>query len=198
MSADECLWQSTRNLLNAQENLNKLFEAFDRLTIREAGLVVEFNSQDKSARDWVEPSWNCYYDVRGNRKANASAIGALTIAIQLTCDHGEGPEWSFGKRAKVVVGYSAKQEDWWEFGTTVPNAAGYLDEVCTPNETHWSGSYGGRDAWVFAVPLDMLTSTDAVDKYIKEPVHRILRGEAPTNVLGKEGVREGLCIPPQG
>lgn len=195
MNADASLWQSARNILDAEDNLNKLFDAMDGVTTSELDLVIEYNDQDKSNGEWSQPVWNLYYDVKKSSRSNARAIGSLTIALQLTCDDPD-LQWEHGKRAKVVVGYSDARDDWWEFNVTHPNAGGEdLYEHCKASDTHWSGSFDGVAAWVYAVPLDVLTSTDAVEKYITEPVHAILRGKDRNEVLS--GIREGICAPPQ-
>ncbi|MFV0369607.1 MAG: hypothetical protein ACK5KM_14230 [Hyphomicrobiaceae bacterium] len=195
MNADASLWQSARNILSAQDNLNKLFESIDCVTTTKTDLVIEFNWADKSNEDWLQPVWNQYYDVKKSSRSNARATGSLTIAIQLTCDD-TGAQWEHGRRAKVVVGYSDARDDFWAFDVTHPNAGGEIDEYCKANNTHWSGTYDkGIASWVYAVPLDVLTSTDAVEKYIKEPNHKILRGEERNEVLS--GIRDALCVPPQ-
>lgn len=195
---DARIWQSAWNISQAQENLNKLFEAFDLIECRHQGLVIEFDDADECEGEFIQPVWNAYYTVKRKTRSNAKVEGWITLAIQLTCDEGKEASWVFGKRAKVLVGYNPGRdfECAWEFNAGAPNAAGYCDD-CEANETHWTFDDDGAISWFYALPLDEMTSVEAVKKLIVAPLHEILKAEEsqdPTGVL--QGIGLHLCQPP--
>ena len=192
---DACIWQSAWNIQQAQANLNKLFEAFDCIECQNPGLVIECDDSDECQGEFIQPVWNAYYSIKRSARANARVVGWVTLAIQLTCDEGVEASWVFGKRAKVLVGYSPERdfEYAWEFDTGTPNAAGYCDD-CAANETHWTFDDDGAISWFYALPLDQMTNSAAVREYIAGPLHRILAGGDPTEVLNE--IRDALCLPP--
>ena len=193
---DACIWQSAWNILQAQANLNKLFEAFDKIECWNPGLVIECDDADECEGEFIQPVWNAYYSVKKSARANARVVGWVTLAIQLTCAEGVEAEWIFGKRAKILVGYSPLRsfDDAWVFDTDSPNSAGYHED-CEISETHWNlDEEGGLTSWFYALPLDQMTSTEAVQKYIVEPLHRILAGHGLTQVL--DAISAKICLPP--
>nr|WP_013496753.1 hypothetical protein [Paracoccus aminophilus]ADF47142.1 hypothetical protein [Paracoccus aminophilus JCM 7686] len=117
---DSILWQSARNLLDAQENLNKLFHAFGHIECSTPDLEIEELDVEGSDEDFIQPVWNIYFAHRRSARANAKTRGIVTIAIQLTSDQGTEADWADGKRSKVIVGYSignSLDEDAWFFST---------------------------------------------------------------------------------
>lgn len=195
MNPDACIWQSAQNILQAQTNLDKLFFAFNLIQRRDNGVAIEFDEIDKPADVFIQPAWNIYYRVKGNLRKNAKTAGWVTLAVQLTCDEGVEAQWDFGRRAKVLVGYSSfsDSESRWIFDTKSPNAAGYYKD-CETNETHWT-YHEGTLSWFYALPLDQMTSTADVRKYIMQPVHKILGGADRAGVLAD--ISDALCLPPR-
>ena len=199
MKIDACIWQSAFNILQAQENLNKLFEAFDLIECQGADFVIKAEDADDCEGDFIQPVWNAYYSVRRSRRKNAKVDGWVTLAIQLTCSEGVEADWDFGKRAKVLVGYSPLRsfEDAWGFDADSPNSAGYRED-CEITETYWRID-DGKDgvSWFYSIPLDEMTSVDAVRKLIVDPLHEILQSSDPQkpNVVLKR-IEGHLCRPP--
>lgn len=200
---DAILWQSARNLLDAQENLNKLFEAFWQVECSDTGLKIEELDQDASDADFFQPVWNSYFLHRRNTRANGKAQGVVTIAIQLTADEGTEADWADGKRSKVIVGYSFSSElpDAWEFTTDAPNEAGYSED-CVAERRFWRPADNEDKSWFYALPLDLLTNTKRVRELVVTPVHEILRAGPVDNFIGKVDaslvkIEASLCLPPQ-
>ena len=198
---DTILWQSARNLLDSQENFHKLYAAFYQLECGGDGLTIEWSSEEDSGGDFFKPVWNTYYDHFGSARANAKLEGIVTIALQLTADEGTEADWPYGKRSKVLVGYSGKisLEDPWGFTTSSPNQAGYF-EGCVARELLWYMEYD-KGSWFYAVPLDLLTSTSRVRELIVAPVHEILCG-GTEDVFGLVDaslakIKDSLCLPPK-
>lgn len=192
---DAILWQSAQNLFRAQENLNKLFEAFSLVECSDADLTIEEEDADGPDEEFLQPLWNCFYLVKRSNRKNAKVLGVLTLAIQLTSEEGNEGEWTHGRRAKVLVGYStdAAVENAWEFTTDFPNQAGYAEE-CISDGHHWTVDDRGNSSWFYAIPLDHLVGTQEVREMIVKPVHKILRSG---NVgEGLETIGNKLCPPP--
>lgn len=200
---DAILWQSARNLLDAQDNLNKLYDAFSQIECSDADPKIEANDEDESNSDFIQPVWNAYFRHRKNTRANGKTRGFVTIAIQLTADEGTEADWAHGKRSKVLVGYSCSSDDQdaWEFTTGAPNEAGYM-EYCVAEQRFWRSEDYDDESWFYAVPLNLLTSTKRVRELIVAPVHEILRGEPVEDFIGKVDaslikIEASLCLPPQ-
>jgi len=203
MSASEALWQSARNLLDAQVNLDKLYESFDRVEVDEpgkGGLIIEYDDYTYEGGDWVKPVWNVFYKVTerqkvGKKRETKKGLGYITLAIQLTSDPGHGDDWEFGRRAKVLVGYSPspKLDDWWEFDTANPDGAGECEDG-NPQGNLWTHDED-KGSWFYAVKLDALNSTEAVDECLVNPLRALINGDAPEKVL--DPIKDKLCIPPQ-
>lgn len=192
---DSCIWQSVQNILQAQVNLEKLFDAFDCVECFADDLAIEWDDSDGRKGALIQPAWNIYFTVKKRNPRNFKTVGWITIAIQLTCSEGREAEWEFGKRSKVLVGYSHGRdfEYAWEFDAESPNAAGYC-EGCVADGCHWKFDDEDKTSWFYGVPLDFLTSTDAVRKYVAEPLHKIIRGSELEDVL--KDIQEQLCPPP--
>ena len=195
---DACIWQSAWNIQQAQENLNKLFEGFDLIECRQQGLVIEFDNSDECEGEFIQPVWNAYYTVKRKTRSNAKVEGWITLAIQLTCTQGVEADWEFGKRAKVLVGYCplGSFNDAWGFDIDSPNSAGYYED-CELRQTYWAMVDRKTVSWFYALPLDQMTSVEAVKKLIVAPLHEILKAEEPqepTDVL--QGIGQHLCQPP--
>lgn len=199
---DAILWQSARNLLDAQENLNKLFDAFWLVECSDRDLKIEELEYDRPGGDFLQPVWNSFF-LHRNTRANGKSKGIVTIAIQLTADEGTEADWADGKRSKVIVGYSTGivMQDAWAFTTDGPNEAGYM-ENCVVEQRFWRPKDKEDESWFYAVPLDFLTSTKCVQKLVVDPVHEILRGGPLDDVFEKVDaslarVEASLCLPPQ-
>lgn len=202
MSASEALWQSARNLMDAQLNLDKLYEAFDRVEVDKpgrGGLIIELEDYDYEGGDWVRPVWNVFYKVTERRKVGKKSetkkgLGYITLAIQLTCDPGHGGNWEFGRQAKVLAGYcpSAESDGGWEFGSGHPDGAGRC-EGWSPRGKLWVHNEDNR-SWFYAVQLDALDSVEAVDECLVNPLRGLIKDGAPEEVLGP--IKDKLCIPP--
>ena len=196
---DACIWQSAWNIWQAQENLNRLFDAFDLVECSHQGLVIEFYESDECDGEFIQPVWNAYYSIKRSKRKNAKIEGWVTLAIQITCSEGVESDWDFGKRAKVLVGFSPLRSfgEAWEFDTDSPNSAGYRDD-CEVTKSHWTLEEGrGVVSWFYAIPLDQMTSVEAVKKLIVAPLHNILKAEEPqdpTDIL--QGIGQHLCQPP--
>jgi hypothetical protein len=198
MGIDEIIWQSAQNILRAQENLDKLFNAFRLVETMDSDLAIVEASADAAEEDFLKPVWNLYFFVKRSDRANAKTEGVLTLAIQLTSDEGDEADWKHGKRAKALIGYSAGRslEDAWEFDSDAPNAAGYCRNWLA-KARHWAIQDEDVDdpSWFYALPLDRLTNATAVRDLIVAPVREILRGGKVDDVLAK--IEEALCPPPQ-
>lgn len=195
MTTDEAIWQSAQNLLKSSKNLDKLWESFDAIICNiPKELVVEFDDCAAENNEWLYPVWEKYCKVKQAPNGKMKGTGWITLAIQLTCTIGIEGDWSHGRRAKVLVGYSPRKDfdDAWEFDSDNPNSAGYVED-CVTGDYRWIHSDEKR--WFFAVPLDVLTGTEEVEACIASPMHRILRGEDPDEVL-KE-ISASLCLPPR-
>ncbi|MFC5738629.1 hypothetical protein [Sinirhodobacter huangdaonensis] len=199
---DAILWQSARNLLDAQENLNKLFKAFWLVECSGEDPKIEELEYDRSSGDFLQPVWNSFF-LHRNTRANGKAKGIVTIAIQLTADEGTEADWADGKRSKVIVGYSTGivRQDAWAFTTDGPNEAGYM-ENCVAEQRFWRPEDKEDESWFYAVPLDFLTSTERVRELVVAPVREILRGGPLDDVFEKVDaslakVEASLCLPPQ-
>ncbi|WP_226628152.1 hypothetical protein [Alloyangia pacifica] len=197
------LWQSARNLLDAQENLNKLYDAFWQIECSDTDLKIEAFDEDESVSDFIQPVWNTYFRHRRNTRANSKTRGFVTIAIQLTADEGTEADWAYGKRSKVIVGYSIGSEgqDKWEFTTDALNEAGYT-EYCVAEQRFWRPEDNEDKSWFYAVPLDLLTNTKRVRELVVAPVHEILRGGPVDDFIAKVDaslvkIEASLCLPPQ-
>lgn len=197
------LWQSARNLLDAQANLNKLFEAFWQIECSDAGLRIEELDQDGSDEDFIQPVWNCYFVHRRNTRANSRAKGIVTISIQLTADEGNEAYWTDGRRSKVFIGYSTgiNVDEAWVFRKDSPNEAGYAEE-CIAELRFWRPEDSEDESWFYAVPLDLLTDTRRVRELVVAPVHEILRDGTVDGVFEKVDaslvkIEASLCRPPQ-
>jgi len=202
-SADAILWQSARNLLDAQGNLYKLCEAFWQIECSDNSLHIEDFDQDASNEDFFQPVWNYFFRHRRNGRANAKTLGVVTIALQLTADEGAEANWIYGKRSKILVGYAAvnNTNESWNFHTAAPNEAGYCQD-CVAEGFFWRDESSNSLDWFYAVPLDLLTSTQCVRKLVVEPLHDILRAipngnayEIVANSLAN--IKDYLCQPPQ-
>ena len=194
MTADEAIWQSAQNLLRSSDNLDKLWKAFDVIECKEKQLVIEYGDAGSENSGWIYPVWEAYYKVRQAPNGNMKDTGWIRLAIKLTCEVGVEGDWQHGKRAKVLAGYAPFKslDHAWGFDTEDPNSSGYCEE-CITDEYRWLHS--DEASWFFAVPLDVLTSTDAVEAYIAKPMQRIVQGEDPNVVLRE--IRENLCLPPR-
>ncbi|MBQ4823859.1 hypothetical protein J4729_04755 [Leisingera sp. HS039] len=199
---DAILWQSARNLLDAQENLNKLYEAFWQVECSDSGLKIEELEEDGSDGEFLQPVWNTYFVHRRNARSNSKAKGIVTIAIQLTADEGTESDWADGKRSKVIVGYwpNGMDDGAWVFTTDGPNDAGYCEEWVAERR-FWRREDTEDKSWFYAVPLNLLTDTKCVRELIVAPVHEILRA-GPGDVFSKVDdslakVEASLCLPPQ-
>lgn len=192
---DTILWQSAQNLLRAQDNLNKLLEAFSLVECSDADLTIEEEDADGPDEEFLQPLWNCFYLVKRSNRKNAKVLGVLTLAIQLTSEEGDEGEWTHGRRAKVLVGYSndAAVENAWEFTTDFPNQTGCAQE-CISNGLHWTVDDPINSSWFYAIPLDHLIGTQEVRELIVKPVHKILRSGNVGEGLTKIGNK--LCPPP--
>lgn len=200
---DTILWQSARNLLDAQENLNKLFEAFWQVECSNTDLKIEEHYEDESNGEFLQPVWNSYFIHRRTTRSNSKAKGIVTIAIQLTSDEGTEADWADGKRSKVLVGYSTGVvvDEAWIFATDSPNEAGYCED-CVANRRFWCAADNEDESWFYAVPLDLLTDTERVRKLIVAPVHEILCSGPVDDIFKKVDASLGkietsLCLPPQ-
>lgn len=201
-SPDTILWQSARNLLDAQENLNKLYDAFWQVECSDTGLILEELESDVSDEDFFQPVWNTYFLHRRATRSNGKREGIVTIAVQLTADEGTEADWPDGKRSKVFVGYSAHiglENAWW-FTTDGPNQAGYCEE-CVAERRFWRPEDNGDNSWFYAVPLDLLTDTKRVRELIVAPLHEILRS-GKVDGFGKVDaclakIEASLCLPPR-
>ena len=200
---DAILWQSARNLLDSQENLNKLFDAFWQIECSDMGLRIEKLEWDVFELNVLRPVWNSYFLHRRNTRANGKAQGIVTIAIQLTADEGTEADWADGKRSKVIVGYSTGivMDYAWEFTTDGPNEAGHTKD-CVAERRFWRSEDNEDESWFYAVPLDLLTDTKRVRELVVAPVHEILRGGSVGDFIGKvdaclEKIEASLCLPPQ-
>ncbi|WP_010140773.1 hypothetical protein [Oceanicola sp. S124] len=127
----------------------------------------------------------------------------MTIAIQLTADEGTEADWVYGKRSKVIVGYSIGNEiqDAWEFTTDAVNEAGQT-EYCVAEQRFWRPEDNEDKSWFYAVPLDFLTSTKRVRELVVAPAHEILRGGPVNDFIAKVDaslakIEASLCLPPQ-
>jgi len=189
------LWQSAKNILQTQDNLNKLFAAFSLVECREANLVIEEEAEDEALGEFFQPTWNYYFLVRSSMRKNAKVTGSITIAIQLTSTEVKEGDWVHGKCAKVLVGYSPFPglDNAWEFHADAPNAAGLCDS-CMNTSTHWVEKDTDESSWFYAIPLDKLTSTTQVRELIVKPVHEILSGRQAAEVLRHNS--KSLCLPP--
>ena len=194
-NVSEAVWQSARNLLDCQVNLDKLCEAFDKVECEDDDLIIEFGDEDPVQDCWVLPVWNRYYKVSQRPKGRKKCVGWITLAIQLTCDERVNGQWAHAHHAKVIAGYSASRnyDEAWEFETAAPNSAGICTD-CTIMDHHWLYD-GDNKSWFFAVPLDVVTSADNVEEYLARPLLRLIRGESFDYVLG--GIKDKLCIPPK-
>ncbi|NCT12122.1 MAG: hypothetical protein GW767_05140 [Rhodobacterales bacterium] len=195
---DACIWQSAWNIWQAQENLNKLFEALDLIECQQQNLVIECEDSDECEGEFIQPVWNAYYSVKRSMRRNARVEGWITLAIQLTCKEGNEADWEFGKRAKVLVGYCPLRsfDDAWGFDVDSPNSSGYSEDAVA-TATHWTLEEGdGRTSWFYALPLDQMTDTARIRQYIVEPLQTILTGEDGLEQVLNE-IRGVLCIPPQ-
>ncbi|SHF45463.1 hypothetical protein SAMN05444279_1515 [Ruegeria intermedia] len=200
MSASEALWQSARNLLDSQVNLDKLYNEFDRVELSEDDLIIENDDYTYDGGDWVRPVWNAYYKVserrKNGKKQSKKEKGYITLAIQLTSDPGHGDDWEFGRQAKVLAGYcpSAESDGGWEFGSGHPDGAGRC-EGWSPRGKLWVRGKDDR-SWFYAVQLDALDSVEAVDECLVNPLRALIKKDGtPEEVLGP--IKDKLCIPPQ-
>jgi hypothetical protein len=195
---DAYIWQSAWNIWQAQENLDKLFNAFDLIECSREGLKIEYDSSDECECEFIQPVWNAYYSVKRHKRRDARITGWITLATQLTCNEGVEADWEFGKRAKVLVGYSPFRggDDSWKFDVDSPNSAGY-SKLGVGMATHWQlEEENGSISWFYALPLDQMTGTAEVRRYIAEPLQNILTGNgSPEQVLNE--IRGALCIPPR-
>ena len=196
---NEAVWQSARNLLDCQVNLNNLCEAFDEVECDDGDLIIEFEGDDEGSVDWVCPVWNTYYKVSKRPRKKKAGAGWITLAIQLTCDEGINEnldgEWAHAHHAKVIAGYSPSKNwsDAWEFDTGAPNSAGIYTD-CITKDYHWVWEDDKKYGF-FAVPLDVLTIMDNVRAFLAEPLHHLASGGSFEDVLG--GIKDKLCIPPR-
>jgi len=192
---DAILWQSAQNILRAQGNLDKLFEAFSLVECSNTDLTIEDVCADGADDQFLQPVWNCFFVVKRSNRKNAKVAGVLTMAIQLTSEEGNEGEWTHGRRAKVLVGYSpyADVENAWNFTTSSPNQGGYV-EKCISSGRHWTIGDQSDSSWFYAVPLDHLIGTREVRELIVKPVHKILRSNTVDEGLAT--IAEKLCLPP--
>lgn len=192
MEIGKTLWQSARNIQDSSLNLDLLWEALAPPSVDPAGRIIEHQSSDDDC-DWVSPFRNRYYNVRENSKKR-KANGSVTLAIQLTSNE-VGNSWAFGKVAKVLAAYSPHGDDHWEFDAANPDTAGNCEDgpswVC--EEFRWVDPDGG--GWFFAVPLDALNSTNAVEDYVIQPLLHLIAGRPPAEVFW--GIEDKVCRPPQ-
>ncbi|AFO86746.1 hypothetical protein D1821_03730 [Phaeobacter inhibens] len=193
---DSTLWQSAQNIQSSQQNLNKLYNAFALIECSCSDLAIEIADEDATDGDFLQAVWNCYFYVKRSNRANAKITGTLTLAIQLTSDEGGEIDWEHGKRAKVLVGYTANPsiENAWVFLTDAPNTAGYHED-CVPHSLHWTMDDFSDPSWFYALPLDQLTNASAVRELIVTPVHDVLRGGNVEEELLK--IEKALCQPPK-
>lgn len=201
MCADACIWQSAFNILQSQENLEKLFEALDLVECQTDDLVIEVRNADDAEDEFIQPVRNAFYAIRRPSLGNRRIVGRITLAIQLTCEEGGELDWEFGKRAKALVGYSENpgMSYAWKFHAGEPNSAGYV-ENCRAEGTFWRFYEDDEQAndWFYAIPLDELTSTGSVRRLIVDPLHNILRSDNPQNPAGElTRIERHLCRPPQ-
>jgi hypothetical protein len=201
--SDAILWQSARNLLDAQENLNKLLDAFWQIESSDSALRIEYFDQDVPDKDFLQPVWNFYFLHRRNTRANGKPLGIVTIGIQLTSDEGTEAVWQYGKRSKVLVGYStsAQVDSAWKFATNNPNQAGY-HASCVHERRFWRWEGIDNFDWFYGVPLDLLTDTKRVQELVITPVHEILccgsAGDVVSNIdVALAKIESKLCLPPQ-
>ncbi|MDO5704176.1 MAG: hypothetical protein Q4G49_03765 [Paracoccus sp. (in: a-proteobacteria)] len=187
------IWQSVRNLLDSTNNLEQLWEEFDRIECDDDDLRIDFDSESIDKNTWVTLAREAYYAVRTRPSRNMRHTGWITLAIQLASEEDETSRWSHHKQSKVLVGYSVYPEPGgaWQFDSTSPDANGYCDE-CITDKYRW---HHEDKSWFYAVPLDMLDSRDAVLNYIVGPTHALIRDEDAETVLGP--IRDNLCLPPQ-
>lgn len=193
MTADRAIWQSAQNLLVSGGNLDKLWESLDVILCKERDLIIEYESEDSYNLGWLDPVCNAYYKVQQRPKGRIAHTGWITLSIQLTCVDENKGDWQNGKRAKVLAGYSpySSFDDAWGFDSNSPNSSGMFED-CKAQDLFWI--HEDNKSWFFAVPLDELTSTNAVETLIVEPMRRIIRGETADKVLGP--IRDRMCLPP--
>lgn len=191
MTLSETIWKSAQNLLASQANLDKLFDAFDAIECVQTDLEIKWDDSDFVVGDWVRPVWAAYYKVRQRPKKKLVDSGWITIAIQLTSDEGLGG-WEHGKKAKVLAGFIPKKDDWWFFDTAKPDAEGRWGD-CVAEEYRWFDP--DDEGWFFAVPLDKLTNTESVEKYVTTPLREMIAGVEPAEAFA--GIADGVCCPPK-
>lgn len=194
MSGSDPIWQSARNILDSQDNLDKLCEAFNIIECDKPELAIEFYESDANNDYWIVPAWNQYYRVYRRPNGRKVHAGWITLAVQLTCQECVEDDWSYGKVAKVLAAYCPYRgyDAAWDFDAESPNSAGYF-EGCISKEWHWMHQDG--KSWFFAVPLSVLTSTEAVEIYVTGPIWQILAGGEPAKVL--KPIVDKLCRPPE-
>ncbi|MEY8832857.1 hypothetical protein AB9K29_06885 [Phaeobacter italicus] len=197
MTNTDCiLWQSAQNVQLAQQNLDKLYQAFQEIVCSTGDLVIEFAHDDPPQDVFIQSVWNSYFYIKKSDHSDAEIYGTLTLAIQLTSDEGYENEWGNGKRSKVLICYSAMpgEGQGWMFSTQAPNTAGYF-EGWVSKSLHWARDDVSDPSWFYALPLDHLTNLTAVRDLIVTPVHEIIRGGKVEEVLMK--IKTSLCQPPR-
>lgn len=193
----EALWQSARNIETAQDNLDMLWVALDQIECDYPDMKVASGSLDSDGGDWITPVYSKHYSVRRRTKKNMVDAAWITITIQLTCDESNEVDWQYGKRAKLILGYSASKrvDEAWRFNRSQPDSAGFVED-CRMDGLRWTFDSDDGKSWFFSVPLDNLTSNKAVEELATGPMLRLIRGEDVQSVLGP--LKAQLCVPPEG
>ncbi|NHO54650.1 hypothetical protein GOB87_11960 [Acetobacter estunensis] len=195
MGIDREIWQSACNIEKSQKNLDRLCREFDSIECNMPDFVIEYEDKDKDGGNWIAPVYNFYYKVKQRPNGRLKVTGWITLAVQLTCEESVESDWTHGKRAKVLAGFSADAafDEVWLFDLSAPNSAGFCED-CTIEGDLWVYNQN-KNHFFFAIPLDVLISAEAVERYIITPMRSLIRSEEIEKVFS--AIKNDMCLPPQ-
>lgn len=129
----------------------------------------------------------------------------LSVRFDLHRDKTEEATWPHAEESLLVVGFYPEKGERWENNELIVTGDGRLSDAdawaeCGGNshanrqllewgENKKSVPWSQR-GWVFAVPMQTLTDTDALDREVIHPIVALLKGSTPSDALkGTSAVR---------
>jgi hypothetical protein len=174
--------------------------------------VSQFQASDKHDRFSIgKPAWDDakpdnffhsyrystgHFALKRRGKRGAPRSSSLSLHFDLVRNVPEHtPKWPHARDALIVIAYDASGEGWKSDELCVGSIGrledadvwGKLKSFADKKILRWEGSVKTQDwherAWIFAVPLRVIKSSDVVRQELVAPLMSLLSGGKPDDVL---------------